>query len=62
MGIGIGYSKEERQRIIRCCRQMLHQKSKLLGEALAQSRLAQSKIGNEPKEWPMIEDYNDGYT
>ena len=32
MRIGIGYSKEERQRVIRCCRQVLHQESKLLDE------------------------------
>jgi hypothetical protein len=30
--IGAGHSKEERQRIICCCRQVLHQESEPLGE------------------------------
>jgi hypothetical protein len=49
--VGIGYSKEERQRIIRCCRQVLHQESKLSFSvnALAQSRPDQRGSGDFPK-------------
>ena len=49
MRIGIGYSKEERQRIICCCRQVLHQESKLIGERFGASRPDQRGSGDFPK-------------
>jgi hypothetical protein len=49
--IGIGYSTEERHRIIRCCRhrQMLHQESKLLGERFGAKPSGPARIRRFPK-------------
>ena len=51
MRIGIGYSTEERQRIIRCCRhrQVLHQESKLLGERFAAKPSGPARSGDFPQ-------------
>jgi hypothetical protein len=48
--IGIGYSKEERQRIIRCCGQVLHQESKLLGERFGGKPSGPVRIGRFPQD------------
>jgi hypothetical protein len=48
--VGIGYPKEERQRIIGCRRQVLHQESKLLGERFCAKPSGPTKIGRFPQD------------
>ena len=47
--IGIGYSKEERQRIICCCRQVLHEESKLIGERFGAKPSGPARIRRFPQ-------------
>ena len=47
--IGAGHSKEERQRIICCCRQVLHQESKLIGERFGAKPSGTARIRRFPQ-------------